>query len=313
MKSIMYHYVQQDHPKLPNFNHLHIADFEKQIHFFESNFGLAKKEDFLNSLKTGIPVPGVVLTFDDGLKCHYSEVFPLLKKLGLWGLFYISTGVYQKRKLLDVHRIHVLLGCSQAKEVLDYLNSILQPDYLIDQKREEFTSKTYQIQKNDEATNLIKRILNYYVSYEYREGIIDQLCQEFVPKELLDIESFYVTGKELSEMEAEGMIIGSHTVNHPVMSKLTYPEQCYEVEESFSCLQGFGLNLENKTFCYPYGGFHSFTPETEEILESNHCHFSFNVESRDISPSDLADRKQALPRYDCNEFPFGQVRRLISN
>ena len=34
--------------------------------------------------------------------------------------------------------------------------------------------------------------------------------------------------------------------------------------------------------------------------------FSFNVEPRDISLDDLKNRKQALPRYDCNQFLYGK-------
>ena len=60
-----------------------------------------------------------------------------------------------------------------------------------------------------------------------------------------------------------------------------------------------------ETFCYPYGGFHTFTPETEQLLLSAGSRDSFNVEARDIGPVDLLQRPQALPRYDCNQLPFG--------
>jgi hypothetical protein len=36
--------------------------------------------------------------------------------------------------------------------------------------------------------------------------------------------------------------------------------------------------------------------------------FAFNVEPRDISAGDLSRRPQALPRYDCNQFPHGDAR-----
>lgn len=310
MKSIMYHYVQKDNLFLPSFNHLHVDDFIKQLQYFASNFGFVSQEDFLICLERGTPLPGVVLTFDDGLKCHYSEVFPILKNLGIWGIFYVPTGVYQKKKLLDVHRIHLLLGLGKSEEILDYLKNSIKPEYLTDINRKEFTEKTYQIQQNDEATFLIKRILNYYISYEFRESVLDEMCDVFVPKKLTTFSEFYVNENELVEMEKEGMIIGSHTVNHPVLSKLDDDIQRNEIVHSFEDLIRMGLSIPLKTFCYPYGGFHSFTSATEQILNEENCLFSFNVESRDIYKHDLQYRKQALPRYDCNEFPYGQIRRL---
>lgn len=310
MKSIMYHYVQKDDPNFPFFNHLHVEDFKMQLEYFKKKFGFLTKENFLQSITTGNPSNGIVLTFDDGFKCHYRDVLPILEEMGLWGIFYVSTGVYETKKILDVHRIHILLGQGNSAGILEELKSIIKPEQLIDRERKDFTLKTYQIQKNDEDTNLIKRILNYYISYNYREGILDHLCQKFINPKFLSVEDFYISSEELLTMDSKGMIIGSHTVSHPVMSKLKKSEQEYEIRNSFQKLNYFGLSSSLKTFCYPYGGFHSFTPETESLLEKEGCLFSFNVESRDIEKHDLINRKQALPRYDCNEFPYGQVRRL---
>ena len=61
---------------------------------------------------------GVVLTFDDGLKDHYNFVYPELKRRGLWGIFYIPTGQYKNKKILDVHRIHLLKGKLGSTKVL---------------------------------------------------------------------------------------------------------------------------------------------------------------------------------------------------
>ena len=110
-------------------------------------------------------------------------------------------------------------------------------------------------------------------------------------------------------MHDEGMIIGSHTVNHPVMSRLNKEDQENQIINSFDYLKETIESFHHKTFCYPYGGFHSFTKKTEEILFNQECLYSFNVEQRDIEESDLKNRPQALPRYDCNQFKYGQVRK----
>jgi peptidoglycan/xylan/chitin deacetylase (PgdA/CDA1 family) len=113
---------------------------------------------------------------------------------------------------------------------------------------------------------------------------------------------------ELAHMHNSGMILGSHTVNHLVMSKLTVSEQEQEIVSSFEMIESITGKQTLKTFCYPYGGFHTFTPETEKLLESNSCLFSFNVEPRSIDQRDLMTRKQSLPRFDCNAFPYGAYR-----
>ncbi|WP_246023745.1 hypothetical protein [Campylobacter taeniopygiae] len=114
MKAIMYHYVRNSNKKLPFFRYLSIDNFRKQLDYFEEKFGFVRYDDFLklcfdrnyiNNLKNRI-----LLTFDDGFKDHYEFVLPELVKRNLFGLFFIPTGIYGRKKALDVHRIHYLTG-----------------------------------------------------------------------------------------------------------------------------------------------------------------------------------------------------------
>lgn len=308
MKCVMYHYVRPSDPELPYFRHLHVEDFKKQLDYFAKHYGFLSKAEFLRSLETGVPKVGVILTFDDGFRDHYEYVWPCLRERGLWGIFYIPTGVYHNGEMLDVHRVHVLLGKYGGKVIFDALKSIVSERMLSHGHVKEFRTLTYQGQKNDDYTNIVKRTLNYFISYEYRKPILDELVREFLPDERVLTSRFYMSAEEIRQLAAAGMIIGSHTVSHPVMSKLSREEQEKEISESFKFLDLITGGLTVKTFCYPYGGFYSFNQDTEELLKDSGCLFSFNVESRDVDGFDLKNRAQALPRYDCNQFPHGTVR-----
>ncbi len=304
----MYHYVRPSNAELPYFSHLHIEDFTKQLDYFEKRYGFLSKDDFLLSLKTGVPGDGVVLTFDDGFKDHYKYVLPYLRKRDLWGIFYVPTGIYHSGKLLDVHRIHMLLGKYGGYKILNSLKNIVSEDMLSHKHVEEFKIQTYNKQNNDDYTNIVKRILNYFISYKYRKVVIDKLMCIFLSDERDISNLFYMSSEEICQMQTSGMIIGSHTVNHLVMSKLKKEEQEKEIIDSFNFLDKITGGLTFKTFCYPYGGFHSFTKDTEDLLEKNDCLFSFNVEPKDIDSFHLKNRLQAMPRYDCSDFPHGLVR-----
>ena len=53
------------------------------------------KEEFIDSFKTGNTKKGIVLTFDDGLHCHYNYVFKELKKTKpMGGILYIYSALY---------------------------------------------------------------------------------------------------------------------------------------------------------------------------------------------------------------------------
>ncbi|MCW3106789.1 MAG: polysaccharide deacetylase [Segetibacter sp.] len=307
MKAVMYHYVRNEDDRYPSFKFLHIQDFKKQLDYFSDNFTILHPDVLKESILAGKKAEGVILTFDDGVKDHYDFVMPELLKRGLSAIFYISTGVYENNKILGVHRLHLLLGQFGSEVIYHQLMGLVTNEMLSHAYVKEFQTVPYSLQNNDEYTNQVKRTMNYFISYKYREHILDQLMEDFFGGDKALLDSFYLSKSEIKDMHDAGMVIGSHTKTHPVLSKLSKAEQENEIKSSFNFLENICIKLPYKTFCYPYGGFHSFTDETEKILKEYECMFSFNVETRDISENDLKDRPQALPRYDCNYFPHGKL------
>ena len=306
MKAIMYHYIRPNKDEFPFFRHLHIDNFIKQLEYFGNEYGFVDKKAFLDCLKTGNKPNGVILTFDDGFSDHFEYVLPELIKRKIWGIFYIPILPLLKNKLLDVHRIHALIGKFGGDVIAEAIESLIDSSMLSHFHIEEFQRATYSRQNNDKNTNYVKRLLNYFIDNKYKEVVIDDLMARFFEFENTLAKDFYMTKDQLKEMSCKGMIIGSHTVNHPVMSKLDHNMQKEEIVNSFNFLDTVIQNNSQRTFCYPYGGFHSFTSQTEKILEENGCKYSFNVEPRDITTEDILNRRQALPRYDCNQFPWGK-------
>jgi len=283
---------------------MRIDDFSRQLDYFGNEFGFVTKDELKESLETGVPAKGVILTFDDGFKDHFDYVLPELESRGLWGIFYIPMAPYINGRILDVHRIHLLLGKYAGDVVQEALNEMLDEEMLSHAHIDEFHSKTYKRQLgNTESVSYVKRVLNYFIDYRYRGMLIDKLMLHFFDKDMYSLFDVYMTENELKLMNQRGMILGSHTVNHPVMSKISESAQEVEIIESFNKLEAIVGDVRIKTFCYPYGGFHSFTKSTEEVLLKGGVEFSFNVEPRDIDKVDLSIGKQSLPRFDCNQFP----------
>ena len=92
MKPVMYHYVRPSAGGLPHFPYLSLADFERQLDDFASDYGFVGREDFVRWVEGGPAPGGVLLTYDDGLRDHAEFVLPALQARGLFGLFYVSSG-----------------------------------------------------------------------------------------------------------------------------------------------------------------------------------------------------------------------------
>ena len=305
---ITYHYVRPGSPEVPGLRFLHLDDFRKQLDWLCDTRRPISKNEFLDIMKGNEKVAdGFVLTFDDGLLDHYKFVFPELMKRGLWGAFYVPVGPYLDGRSLDVHQVHALLGIFGGQKVLNELNNALSSlEIFLD---ETVSSNRYSQADDDEAIVRVKRKLNYELPIGLRSAVLNRVCEQL--KFELRVSDWYMSTSQLQEMVDGGMIIGSHSLTHRPMHQLPLESQDSEIQESFSWLEGaLGADLP-RSFCYPYGGFDTFSIETEALLDKAGALWSFNTEEREISQLDVSERPQALPRFDCCNLPYGASRKQI--
>lgn len=300
MKVIMYHYVQKFRKSLPRLNFLHIDNFRKQLDYFENNFGFIEYSEFENILKNKtLSSNGVVLTFDDGLKCHYTEVYKELKERGLWGIFYVNSQPILEGSLLDVHKTHILLACVDPNILIkDLHHTLLTQEF---ENTDLYDRVTYIRQTNDEDSLAFKRTLNYYLNTNERKDVLDALMSINDLNSIFQAKEYYLSKAEIEEMSNNGMIFGGHTHSHPLLSKLTKATQYREIKSSIDLVQA------KNTFCFPYGGEISFNKDTLDILKKLEIKYCFSVENKDISNEHLRNKILSLPRYDCNFFPYGKI------
>ena len=293
----MYHYVRPDSKEYPFFNNLDLDTFKRQLEYFDKKYGFISKEDYINAIRNKENIDGVVLTFDDGLKDHYSYVLPELEKRNLWGIFYISTGVYSQEELLGVHRVHYLKGKFGSKKILSDLKSIVDESMLDSSKIQEFDKDIYRSSNYKSSEKELRRLLNYYIIYKYRDIVLDKLMDIYFDEKSLFYET-YLNKEEIKMLSDAGNIIGSHAVSHKVLSRLSYVDQEYEINESFKFLQNI-TKQSYKSFCYPYGYTSSYNQDTLDILYyakvDDACIFDNKIQGKDVSNLELS-------RIDCNNF-----------
>jgi hypothetical protein len=230
-----------------------------------------------------------------------------LVKRGVSAFFFVSTGWYKHQKMLSVHRIHLLLGRYGGVKILSLLQTILTKDMISEEQQQHFENNTYPNQQNDEATLSVKRLLNFFIKNEYVPIVLDSLFERLGIDENKEGNDFYLSKAEIKEMHEAGMIIGSHTENHPVLSKLSFEEQAKEIQLAADYFTtDLHINRPN-SFCYPYGYAGTYNDDSKRALTSNGFDCAFVVDARDVAAADLIDNPLTLPRYDCNMFPHGQV------
>lgn len=305
----MYHYVGDGDSTPPyGYYHLDVNDFRRQLDYFETNYQILDQDEFLDTVR-GERSPkedDLVLTFDDGLSDHHEYVLPELVDRELWGLFYVPVGPYTDDIVLDVHRTHALLGAHGGAAVSEALSDIMTEEMISEVHRDQFESIVYESQDNRHPVERVKQILNYYIDDGVRSSVLDTLEHRLFT-DLLRPEDVYMSETEVRDLVDAGMHVGSHSITHTVMSKLPKESQRHEIAESFRFLSDLLGDFPIRSYCHPYGGEHSYTDETLSILDAAGCLFGFDVDSRPITAAVLRDERYHLPRYDCNEFRYGDA------
>ena len=129
MISIVYHKIKKYDKKYSYDKFLHVKSFEKQILFFKKKYNYIDCNELFNKKK--FKKNDLFLTFDDGLKNHYDFVYPILKKNKINGIFYIATLPYVSKKILPVHKNHIILSKIRSNLILEYINKNLSYEYFL--------------------------------------------------------------------------------------------------------------------------------------------------------------------------------------
>jgi peptidoglycan/xylan/chitin deacetylase (PgdA/CDA1 family) len=302
----MYHYVRPVEDT--QLRYLAVDDFKKQLDWLEASVGNFLTEAEWDDAKAGKPQSGVLLTFDDGLKDHFEHVLPILVERGIFGIFFVNTSPLLSNCVLPVHLAHKLLSVGNSHEILDFFRLKLPPS-IWGELNKGVAGRSYKNQEDLDANIVVKKIINYlFYDFDLSE-ILDYAAREFLKCSITEMSStWYLSEQDIREIDTSGMRIGSHGSTHRLLSKLNSSEIFNELHESKVTLERL-LGKTVDEFCYPYGGSDSYNQVVKDALSSLHYSVSHDVSARRISKEDFQN-KYELPRFDCNEFPFGKAHSL---
>jgi peptidoglycan/xylan/chitin deacetylase (PgdA/CDA1 family) len=177
----------------------------------------------------------VCLTFDDGLKCHFDIILPLLSSLKIKAFFFIYTSIFEdKPDLLEVFRY---FRTSYYNRIDDFYSEFFifclknNIDYLkvnkIEKKNILKKKKIFPFYSNND---ILFRILRdkYLTKDLYEEMMIEIMkSKNFDYKKI--IKKLYMSPNQISKLSKAGHIIGLHSHSHPTkITNLSYKEQKLE-------------------------------------------------------------------------------------
>jgi peptidoglycan/xylan/chitin deacetylase (PgdA/CDA1 family) len=210
--------------------------FLKLLQYLDRHFQVITLDTLRNGKGGGAnhSKPCCLLTFDDGWKDTYTRAYPLLKKFGMPAVVFIATGSVGQTRGFWVEQ--------------------LKRAWSISSVRTQAQQAWHQLSENNKRTaldleNLVERLK--HMPAENRDLVLSKLVPAEETHDPESIDSM-LTWQDVIELSRNGIEIGAHTVNHPL---LTYEKDTTvdrELRLSKQILEE-KIGKPIRTFAYPNG------------------------------------------------------------
>ena len=91
-----------------------VEEFEGQLDYIMRHYRVVSTRDVAAAARgdRALPPMACLLTFDDGFVDHFTTVLPRLLERGLTGSFYAPVAPIEERRVLDTHKIQIVLAAA---------------------------------------------------------------------------------------------------------------------------------------------------------------------------------------------------------
>lgn len=218
-------------------------DFKAQMEYIANHFSPITFRDLLKHLDNGQPLPRrpIIITFDDGHADNYTHAFPILRSLDIPATIFLSTSYIDSDKVFWFDHVAYLIFRTKAKFL-----SINHDDFRLEIRH----GVTGRRLAREQTLSYLKSLPNT-VRLKCLEEIKHQLGANISPQD--KEKSSALSWEQVYEMNKNGIEFGSHSVTHPILSKLDDNELYYEIDHSKKEIER-RLNETIDTIAYPVGG-----------------------------------------------------------
>ncbi len=230
---LIYHRVL-DEPDFMRPGEVDKVAFTWQMELLAKHFNVLPLYEAVERMQNNdLPSRAVSITFDDGYTDNYTNALPILKQFNLTATFFSASGFLDGGRMWNDTVIESVRNMKLA--CLD-LTKIGLGKFDVGN----------EIQKC-EAANQIIQLIKYLpidMRLQYTNYIAEQ--SQDLPINMM------MTSEQVKFLFMNGMDIGGHTVNHPILAKLDKSDVYKEIKDNKLMLERL-IGKTLKVFAYPNG------------------------------------------------------------
>ncbi len=277
-------------------------EFDRQMAYLARYYTPISFKDFTELEKRDESKPFVVVTFDDGFENNYTYAYPILKKHGIVGHFFVTTDFMGSRQLLWTEEVNYrVFHTKEIQLSIPVANKTIVLPLKNTEQREQASIQLRKILKLSKLEIIEKALV------ALRQATAD-VDVKSLPRERYQ----FLSWEQIQEMHRNGMIFGSHTNHHYLLNTLTTEQVKNTLKLSKQILEE-KLQTPCVYFSYPNGDKENFDPDHYRILEELGFSFAFTQIPGFNSVEQLQSQRFSLNRINISYFMMMPIFNAIIN
>ena len=221
------------------------ANLAEQLDYLTSHYAVLPLSAVDRCLRENLRLPPgtAAVTIDDGYSDFYEIAWPVLRRRNIPATLFAVTGFVDGKEWIWTDKIPFLMARTRVARI-----AICVAGQEIDVALDGETSRR-------QVASRINALLKDQPD-DVKDRLVDQIaahCRVALPVQPPNGRRS-CTWEQLREMESANIEIGSHTVTHPVLTRVNPDRLCRELEDSRGRLEE-RLGHPVTQFCYPNGSY----------------------------------------------------------
>jgi peptidoglycan/xylan/chitin deacetylase (PgdA/CDA1 family) len=276
-------------------NVIGVSEFSRQMALVSRFFDPIRASE-LRSWQAGRG-RAVLVTFDDGYRNNLTHAAPVLERFGISALITICPGYVGQKRMLWPDEV-------QWRALWWPEKMIPTPPYREQRVPDSFPERLALAIRVRECCKRLR--------YEQLNDYLGRLRKHPLREPVEEVHAL-LSWDQVLTLKSRGFNIGSHTLEHPILSQLPRDKLLRELRDSKSIIER-RTGCECAFFAYPNGGAADVSPSVVEEVRRAGYQFAFTVTGRVAAPEDeplLLDRIYVPGLISAAEFD-GRISGLYS-
>ena len=252
---LMYHrIVGEEHTGEPNIVNVKLHRFRSHIEYLSTKYHIISFAELqaLCNQSGSIPKRSVIITFDDGYEDNYRLAYPILRDNNATATIALTTGCIGGKEMFWWDKVaHSISNTNVASISHKNLGTI-------------------SLQNRERATRMVQARLKKLRDDVKNQTLLDILKQLQVP--IPEVRNRFLTWEQIVEMSNNNISFAVHTVNHPILTRISFNDAKREIIESRKEIES-KIGRKITVFAYPNGGAEDMSEEIDDFLIKEGFHF----------------------------------------